>query len=121
MNLANGRVSTFETIIPKGWCNVRREGYTELLYNAFGRCAAPAGECDLSHRSRYLASSKKYSTDDHERDHTQSPNVDRTPFFKSLLAGWIDWVLASSSLAGEPFVLLTKLEFSWHCERWGFF
>jgi len=36
MNLANGRVSTFETIIPKGWCNVRWEGYTELLYNAFG-------------------------------------------------------------------------------------
>ena len=53
------------------------------------------------------------SSNDHERDHTQSPGVNWTSFLKLLLARLVNRVLASSSLVGELFVPLTKLEFGW--------
>jgi hypothetical protein len=61
---------------------------------------------------------RRTSTHDHERNHTQSPSADRTSFFELLFAGWINWVLASSSLVGELLVLLAKLEFSWLYRHW---
>lgn len=56
---------------------------------------------------------RRTSSNDHERDRTQSPSTNWTSFFKLLLARWVDWVLSSSSLVGELLVLLAKLEFGW--------
>ena len=56
---------------------------------------------------------RRTSSNDHERDRTQSPGTNRTSFFKLLLARWVNWVLASSSLVGELLVLLAKLELAW--------
>ena len=65
------------------------------------------------YKARSVSRTGRTSSEDHKRDHSQSPNADRTSSFELLLARFVDWVLAGSSLVGELLILLTKLELGW--------